>query len=88
MNLILLGAPGAGKGTQAEVISEKLGIPQISTGNILREAVKNGTEMGVKAKGFMESGALVPDEVVIGILKDRIAEDDWSPGRGSGEHGR
>lgn len=80
MNLILLGAPGAGKGTQAEVISEKLGIPQISTGNILREAVKNGTEMGVKAKGFMESGALVPDEVVIGILKDRISEDDCKNG--------
>ena len=80
MNLILLGAPGAGKGTQAEVISEKLGIPQISTGNILREAVKNGTEMGVKAKGFMESGALVPDEVVIGILKERIAEDDCKNG--------
>ena len=76
MNLILLGAPGAGKGTQAEVISDKLGIPQRTTGNILREAVKNGTDMGVKAKGFMESGALVPDEVVIGILKDRIAEDD------------
>jgi len=80
MNMIFLGAPGAGKGTQAEVISEKLGIPQISTGNILREAVKNGTEMGVKAKGFMESGALVPDEVVIGILKDRIAEDDCKNG--------
>ena len=80
MNLILLGAPGAGKGTQAEVISDKLGIPQISTGNILREAVKNGTDMGVKAKGFMESGALVPDEVVIGILKDRIAEDDCKNG--------
>ena len=80
MNLILLGAPGAGKGTQAEVISEKLGIPQISTGNILREAVKNGTECGLKAKSFMESGALVPDEVVIGILKDRIAEDDCKNG--------
>ena len=80
MNLILLGAPGAGKGTQAEVISEKLGIPQISTGNILREAVKNGTECGLKAKSFMESGALVPDEVVIGILKDRIAEDDGKKG--------
>ena len=76
MNLILLGAPGAGKGTQAEVISEALGIPQISTGNILREAVKNGTEFGLKAKTAMESGALVSDEVVIGILKDRIAEDD------------
>lgn len=80
MNLILLGAPGAGKGTQAEVISAKLGIPQISTGNILREAVKNGTECGLKAKSFMESGALVPDEVVIGILKDRIAEDDCKNG--------
>ncbi len=80
MNLILLGAPGAGKGTQAEVISEKLGIPQISTGNILREAVKNGTECGLKAKSFMESGALVPDEVVIGILKDRIAEPDCKKG--------
>ena len=61
MNLILLGAPGAGKGTQAEVISEALGIPQISTGNILREAVKNGTEFGLKAKTAMESGALVSD---------------------------
>ncbi len=80
MNLILLGAPGAGKGTQAEVISAKYGIPQISTGNILREAVKNGTECGLKAKSFMESGALVPDEVVIGILKDRIAEDDCKNG--------
>lgn len=80
MNLILLGAPGAGKGTQAEVISEKLSIPQISTGDILREAVKNGTECGIKAKSFMESGALVPDEVVIGILKDRIAEDDCKNG--------
>ena len=80
MNLILLGSPGAGKGTQAEVISAKLGIPQISTGNILREAVKNGTECGLKAKSYMESGALVPDEVVIGILKDRIAEDDCKNG--------
>ena len=80
MNLILLGAPGAGKGTQAEVISATLNIPQISTGNILREAVKNGTECGIKAKSFMDSGALVPDEVVIGILKDRIAEDDCKNG--------
>ncbi|MGN0696824.1 MAG: adenylate kinase [Oscillospiraceae bacterium] len=80
MNLILLGAPGAGKGTQAEVISKTLGIPQISTGNILREAVKNGTECGLKAKSFMDSGALVPDDVVIGILKDRIAEDDCRDG--------
>ena len=80
MNLILLGAPGAGKGTQAEVISAALSIPQISTGNILREAGKNGTEFGLKAKAAMESGALVSDEVVIGILKDRIAQDDCKNG--------
>ena len=80
MNLILLGAPGAGKGTQAEAISAKLGIPQISTGNMLREAVKNGTELGLKAKAAMESGALVSDEIVIGILKDRIAEPDAANG--------
>ena len=80
MNLILLGAPGAGKGTQAEVISEALNIPQISTGNMLREAVKNGTEYGLKAKAAMDSGALVSDEIVIGILKDRIACDDCKGG--------
>ena len=80
MNLILLGAPGAGTGTQAEVISDALGIPQISTGNILREAVKNGTEYGLKAKAAMDSGSLVSDDVVIGILKDRIAEDDCKNG--------
>lgn len=80
MNLILLGAPGAGKGTQAEVISDALNIPQISTGNILREAVKNGTEYGLKAKAAMESGSLVSDDIVIGILKDRIAEDDCKNG--------
>jgi len=80
MNLILLGAPGAGKGTQAEAISAKLNIPQISTGNMLREAVKNGTELGLKAKEAMESGALVSDEIVIGILKDRIAEPDAANG--------
>lgn len=80
MNLILLGAPGAGKGTQAEVISETLNIPQISTGNMLREAVKNGTEYGLKAKTAMESGALVSDDIVIGILKDRIAQDDCKKG--------
>ena len=80
MNLILLGAPGAGKGTQAEVISEALNIPQISTGNILREAVKNGTEYGLKAKEAMDSGALVSDDIVIGILKDRIAADDCRKG--------
>lgn len=80
MNLILLGAPGAGKGTQAEAISKKLGIPQISTGNMLREAVKNGTELGLKAKAAMESGALVSDDIVIGILKERIAEPDAKNG--------
>lgn len=80
MNLILLGAPGAGKGTQAEVICKALNIPTISTGNMLREAVKNGTKSGLEAKSFMDSGKLVPDEVVIGILKDRIAEDDCKNG--------
>ncbi len=80
MNLIFLGAPGAGKGTQAEVVSEALGIPQISTGNILREAAKNGTELGIKAKAAMDSGALVSDDIVIGILKERITEDDCKNG--------
>lgn len=80
MNLILLGAPGAGKGTQAEVICAANGIPAISTGNMLREAVKNGTESGLAAKKYMDAGELVPDEVVIGILKDRIAEDDCKNG--------
>ena len=65
MKLIFLGAPGAGKGTQAEIISKELNIPTISTGDMIREALKNGTEMGLKAKSYMESGALVPDEVVI-----------------------
>ena len=65
MNLILLGAPGAGKGTQAEILCAKLNIPSISTGNILRAAVKDGTEMGLKAKSFMDAGALVPDEVIV-----------------------
>ncbi len=80
MKLILLGAPGAGKGTQAEVICEHLNIPAISTGNIIREALKKGTEMGLKAKSYMESGALVPDEVVIGIIKERLAQDDCKNG--------
>ncbi len=80
MNLILLGAPGAGKGTQAAVISERLNIPQISTGNIIREALKSGTEMGLKAKSYMDAGKLVPDEVVIGIIKDRLAKDDCKDG--------
>ena len=80
MKLILLGAPGAGKGTQAEKIVEKYGIPAISTGNILRAAVKDGTEMGLKAKSFMDAGQLVPDEVVIGIIKDRLKEKDCKNG--------
>ena len=80
MKLILLGAPGAGKGTQAEKICEKFNIPAISTGNIIRAALKNGTEMGLKAKAFMEAGQLVPDEVVIGIIKDRLVEDDCKRG--------
>ena len=80
MNLIFLGAPGAGKGTQAEVISKKLGIPTISTGNIIREALKNGTEMGLKAKSYIEAGKLVPDSVVIGIIQERLAKDDCASG--------
>ncbi|MEG0769364.1 MAG: adenylate kinase [Ruthenibacterium sp.] len=80
MNLILLGAPGAGKGTQAEVICEKLDIPAISTGNILREAIKNGTEMGLAAKQYIDAGALVPDDVIIRIIKERLTEDDCKNG--------
>ena len=80
MKLILLGAPGAGKGTQAEKICDKFGIPSISTGNIIRAALKNGTEMGLKAKAYMEAGSLVPDEVVIGIIKDRLKEKDCENG--------
>ncbi|MBQ7859948.1 MAG: adenylate kinase [Faecalibacterium sp.] len=80
MNLILLGAPGAGKGTQAEFICAKYQIPSISTGNILRAAVKEGTEMGLKAKSFMDAGALVPDEVIIGILKERLTQPDCANG--------
>ena len=80
MNLILLGAPGAGKGTQAEVIAEHLNIPTISTGNIIREALKSGTEMGLKAKEFMDAGKLVPDEIVIGIIKERLAQPDCANG--------
>ncbi len=80
MKLILLGAPGAGKGTQAEVISERYSIPTISTGNIIRAALKNGTEMGLKAKKFTEAGELVPDEIVIGIIKERLAEADCQNG--------
>ena len=80
MNLILFGAPGAGKGTQAEIISEKLSIPTISTGNIIRDAMKKGTEMGIKAKAAVESGKLVSDDVVIGIIRDRLQEDDCKNG--------
>lgn len=80
MKLIFLGAPGAGKGTQAEVISKRLNIPTISTGNIIREAVKNGTEMGLKAKSYIEAGKLVTDEVVIGIIRERLAQPDCADG--------
>lgn len=80
MNLIFLGAPGAGKGTQAEIVCKELNIPAISTGNMLREAVKNGTPAGLAAKERMDAGELVPDEIVIGILKDRIAQDDAKNG--------
>ena len=72
MKLIMLGAPGAGKGTQAEILSKKLGIPTISTGNILRAAVKAGTPIGLKAKSFMDAGALVPDDVIIGIIAEAL----------------
>ncbi len=80
MNLILLGAPGAGKGTQAEILCDRLNIPTISTGNMIREALKSGTEMGLKAKAFIEAGQLVPDEVVIGIVRDRLQQDDCQNG--------
>lgn len=80
MMLILLGAPGAGKGTQAELICQRLHIPAISTGNILREALKSGTELGQKAKTFMDAGNLVPDDVVIDMLKERIAQPDCKDG--------
>lgn len=80
MRLILLGAPGAGKGTQADVLSAKLGIPTISTGNILRAAVKAGTPIGKQAESYMKAGALVPDEVIIGIMRERLAEDDCKNG--------
>ena len=80
MKIIMLGAPGAGKGTQAAVLCEHFGIPTISTGNMIREALKNGTEMGLKAKSYMDDGKLVPDEVVIGIVKERLSEDDCKKG--------
>ncbi len=80
MKMIFLGAPGAGKGTQAEIVSEKYSIPAISTGAIIREAIKNQTEMGKAASEYTEKGALVPDEVVIGIIKERLAQDDCKGG--------
>lgn len=80
MNLILLGAPGAGKGTQAEIISEQYNIPTVSTGNIIRAALKNGTQMGLKAKEYTDKGLLVPDEVVIGIIRERLLQGDCKNG--------
>ena len=80
MKLILLGAPGAGKGTQAAILCKELNIPTISTGNILRAAIKNGTPTGMKAKSFMDAGKLVPDEVIIGIITERLAEADCANG--------
>ncbi|MDY0190627.1 MAG: adenylate kinase [Desulfuromonas sp.] len=80
MKLILLGPPGAGKGTQAKMLIERYSVPQISTGDILRGAVKEGSPMGVKAKAFMESGALVPDEVVVGIVEERLQKSDCENG--------
>lgn len=80
MKLILLGAPGAGKGTQADILSELLKIPTISTGNILRAAIQNGTPVGLKAKEYVDNGKLVPDDVIIGIIRDRLAEEDCKNG--------
>ena len=80
MKIIFLGAPGAGKGTQAEIVSVRLGIPTISTGAIIRSAIKEGTKMGLEAKKFIEKGALVPDDVVIGIVKERLNESDCDKG--------
>lgn len=80
MNIILFGAPGAGKGTQAKKLVEKYGIPQISTGDILREAISNGTKLGLEAKKFMDKGNLVPDEVVIGLVSERLKKDDCKKG--------
>ena len=80
MKLIMLGAPGAGKGTQAEILSAKLSIPTISTGNILRAAIKEGTKTGLEAKSYMDAGKLVPDEVIIGVISERLAEADCQKG--------
>ena len=80
MNLILLGAPGAGKGTQAELLTAKLGIPAISTGNMLREAMANGTELGKQVRSYMDSGSLVPDELILGIVAERVSQPDCANG--------
>ena len=80
MKLIMLGAPGAGKGTQAEILSAKLGIPTISTGNILRAAIKEGTPVGLQAKSYMDAGKLVPDSVIIGIVAERLEKPDCAKG--------
>ena len=80
MNLILLGAPGAGKGTQAELLVRKLSIPAISTGNMLREAIANGTELGRKAKEYMDEGNLVPDDLILGIVAERVSRPDCARG--------
>ncbi|PTL38444.1 adenylate kinase [Alkalicoccus saliphilus] len=80
MNLILMGLPGAGKGTQADKIVEKYGVPHISTGDMFRAAIKNETELGLKAKAYMDEGALVPDEVTIGIVRERLSQDDCKKG--------
>ena len=80
MRLILLGAPGAGKGTQAEILSRILNVPTISTGNILRAAIKDGTPVGLQAEAYINAGRLVPDEVIIGIIKERLAQPDCAGG--------
>ena len=80
MNLILLGAPGAGKGTQAELLVKQLNIPQISTGNMLREAMRNGSELGKQVKSLMDAGALVPDDIIMSIVAERVAQPDCSNG--------
>ncbi|MBN1465865.1 nucleoside monophosphate kinase, partial [candidate division KSB1 bacterium] len=80
MRLIFLGAPGTGKGTQASVLAQKYNIPQISTGDILRKAVADGTDLGIKAKKIMESGGLVPDDIIIGLIDERLAQDDCKNG--------
>ena len=80
MKLILLGAPGAGKGTQAEILAQKLGVPTISTGNMLRAAMQKGTPVGLEAKSYVESGKLVPDDVIIGIVRERLSEPDCQNG--------